>query len=102
MEERNKEGRIIDYLREKVQYWIKNEINKNKNYSSPKMRESRMRCKICLDYFNIDVLERHAHVCKEKAQFRQQLRNLKPEFKKSEAIARELIRKLQIERELEK
>lgn len=102
LEEENKEGRIIDYLKEKVQYWIKNEMNKSKNVSSPMRRQSALRCKICLEHFNVDVLEKHAYLCKEKAQFRQQLRNLRFEFKKSEAMSKELIRKLQVEMNLEK
>ncbi len=83
-------------------YWKKNEINKSKYCLSSTMSGSKLRCKICLEFFNLEMIKRHVQFCKEKAQFLQEIRNLKLEFKKFEIIAKELIRKLHVEMTLEK
>ena len=93
---------LYDYCKEKQIYWLNlKKISNSNNLHSKKIIETTLICKICLNVFNAENLQNHSVICKERLELIQESRSLKLEFKKSELMAREITKRLQLENHLE-
>jgi len=96
------EKKLRDFFSLKLGYWQESQDEAISLRNLIHEKDENLTCRICLRGFSVENLKNHSYRCKETAELSQDLIDLRKEFTKAEIFAKELMRKLFLENQLER